>query len=418
MILRFISSFILVVATVSSFAQKGDTVLIQKRAYERSAVRQNFIITPYLNPALNYYRYSDSYSSLSISGDWDNESRALNAQEGDGWGGFKVAADSYVRMSDASRIWGNAYYHNGERKNVQWNESADYELIYPYVMADTIGGDIKSETYFFEGGYAASHGRWTFGGEFSYRALLEYRDVDPRPRNSIADLQGKAGASYQFNKRYAVALSAEAHKYKQNGDITYYNELGVSKTFHLSGLGTSYTRFDGTRNTVNSIYPQIATAQQFGSERLWSNLSAFYEQEQTKVWRWSLQPAVGYHYRKDTYKSPSKKVEYSLFDTSLAFTSTWRWKQDMLFVRIWGAHQEKLDATLDIGQVTHPYAMTILQQNFDMQSSGNTSYGISLRWSKNVFKNMLAHLEAGWQQARYTNSEKGTSLWVNVGLSL
>lgn len=113
-------------------------------------------------------------------------------------------------MSDASRIWGNAYYHNGERKNVQWNESADYELIYPYVMADTIGGDIKSETYFFEGGYAASHGRWTFGGEFSYRALLEYRDVDPRPRNSIADLQGKAGASYQFNKRYAVALSAEA----------------------------------------------------------------------------------------------------------------------------------------------------------------------------------------------------------------
>lgn len=41
-------------------------------------------------------------------------------------------------------------------------------------------------------------------------------------------------------------LSAEAHKYKQNGDITYYNELGVSKTFHLSGLGTSYTRFDGT----------------------------------------------------------------------------------------------------------------------------------------------------------------------------
>ena len=95
-------------------------------------------------------------------------------------------------------------------------------------------------------------------------------------------------------------------------------------------------------------------------------------------------------------------MEYSLFDTSLAFTSTWRWKQDMLFVRIWGAHQEKLDATLDIGQVTHPYAMTILQQNFDMQSSGN----------------MLAHLEAGWQQARYTNSEKGTSLWVNIGLSL
>ena len=52
----------------------------------------------------------------------------------------------------------------------------------------------------------------------------------------------------------------------------------------------------------------------------------------------------------------------------------------MLVVRIWGAHQEKVDATLDIGQVTHPYAMTILQQNFDMQSSGNTKMCIRDRY--------------------------------------
>jgi len=111
-------------------------------------------------------------------------------------------------------------------------------------------------------------------------------------------------------------------------------------------------------------------------------------------------------------------MEYSLLDVSLAFASTWKWKQDMLHARLWGVHQEKLDATLDVGQVTHPYAMTILQQNFNMQSSGNTGYGISLRWSKNVFKNMLAYLEAGWQQTRYTDSEKKNSLWMNIGLSL
>lgn len=470
---------------------------------------QGFIVTPYSNAALNYYRRFLSLSTISASGEWDDRSRAVTAEQGDGWKGFRIAADSYVRMSEHSRIWGNACYRNGERKNVQWNESADYNLLYPYVAADTIGGDIKSETYFFEGGYAAARGQWTFGGGFSYRALQEYRDIDPRPYNRVADLQGNIGASCRFENGYALGLSAEARKYKQSGELAYYNELGVSKTFHLTGLGGSYTRFDGTNTSVryqghaygagihllstrekggwnasvnyrssfyekrlpamndltlneldedrlqgevawiglhrrsqlgikgeidyrnrkgteviygdavNKIYPEIATAQQFGGKVFEGSMSVLYERERTSDWRWGVRPSIGYQRTEETYKAPSKTMEYSLLNARIVLSSTRKWKNDMLDAQLWGIYRQKLDAALHAsGAIAHPYALTVLRQNLEMQSGGKSGYGLSLRWSKSMPGNILAHLEAGWQQSFYATGETTRSLWMNVGLSL
>ncbi len=504
-----LSSLIFLLATVSfSRAQGEDSVSVFQRVYKHSAARQQFLTTPYLNPALNFYRQSYSLSTLGATGKWNDESRAEKAELGEGWKGFDLSAESYMYMSEKARAWGNAYYRNGTRKNVQWNESADYELLYPYVIADTIGGDMKSETYFFKGGYAASHKRWTFGGEFSYRALQEYRDIDPRPNNKVADLQGKAGVSYRFHPLYAAALSVEARKYKQNGDLKYYDELGVSKTFHLIGLGNSYTRFDGTRtvvryqghsygagvsllpvhidgrwsgsfnyrhsfyekilpssndltlneiredwmqgeitwtsksnrrflgfkasaeynnrkgtenlygDAVNEIYPLISTAEQFGSKSLHGAASSCYELQQTENWRWSLHSVIGYIQQEETYRTPAKRMEYKLWNASLAFTSTYKWKENMLYTRIYGIHYGKIDATLNLdGEVAHPYALTVLQQNLDMQSGSRTGYGVSLRWSKRIGKT-LGYAESGWQQILYFNHEDRQSLWTSIGVYL
>ena len=237
--------------TVSSFAQKGDTVSIQQHVLEREQLKLHFIEPLFLNPSLSNYRYSTSLSTISVKGSYDDQYQSILAQTGDGWKGYQINAQSYVRLSNNSSVWGNAYFKKGERQNVLWNENSDFDKVYPYVMADTIGGDMKSNTYYFNGGYAHKIKKWTFAGEFSYRALMEHRIVDPRPKNTIADLQGRFGVSYEIIPSYALGLSVEAHKYKQNSNIQYFNELGVSKTFHLQGLGTSYIRFDGTRNSVN-----------------------------------------------------------------------------------------------------------------------------------------------------------------------
>ena len=243
--------FIFLFVAVSSFALKEDTLSIQQKELERQSFRQVFLQNSFLNPALRFYQYPYSLSTLSVIGRDDDQYALQRHEKGDGFRGFRVNAESFVSLSPVARIWGKAYYERGKEQNRYWNESADFDKVYPYVSADTIGGDMTQETYSFQGGYAKKINRWTLGAEFAYRALLEFRKVDPRPRNTVADLQAKLAASWAFTPHYAASVFLEGQKYKQNDDIKYFNELGVSKTFHLQGLGTSYKRFDGTRTNVN-----------------------------------------------------------------------------------------------------------------------------------------------------------------------
>lgn len=46
----------------------------------------------------------------------------------------------------------------GKQYQVSWNSSSDYDLLNPYILADTLGGDTHCERYGFQGGYAVSKG--------------------------------------------------------------------------------------------------------------------------------------------------------------------------------------------------------------------------------------------------------------------
>lgn len=500
--------FILMLVKVSSAsASAEDTIPLMQRNYEHLSEGVNFITVPYLNSALQYYSPFHSFSSVQAS--WENEyqSRPLIGEKGQGWNGFNVSADSYLRLSPKSSIWGKALYSNGIRRNVQWNESSDYDLLYPYIAADTIGGDMKTETYFFRGGYAALCGRWTFGGEFSYRALQEFRDIDPRPDNKVADIYGKAGISYRLNIPYSLAVSIEGHKYKQSGNIQYYNEKGVSKTYHLIGLGSSYTRFDGTRTSVkyegyaygaginllpvdkdggwgyalnylhsyyekmlpnvdqislnylniddirselswsitsphyyaaikadavysirngseniygdavNNIYPLISSTTPFRGDSICFSLSGCYERVETEKWRWGILPSIGYFSINQEYSLPVKKMYYSLMDFSLSLTSTLKWNKDILYIALDGIYSKQMDALLNVtGKSACPYAYTILQQDFDMQSSDKGGYGIHIIWTKS-FNKILAHLGTDLEQTIYGGHKRRNHIRVNIGIS-
>lgn len=166
--------------------------------------------------------------------------------------GTRVNIGTYILLDRDTRVWGSAIYENRKRRDVKWNETSDIETVYPYLTADTVGGHMSGETYSFEGGYAKRAGRWSIGGSFGYKALIEYRNVDPRPRNVSHDISLKAGASYAVNNRYGIGLAAQGGRYKQNCTIAFYNELGGQKEFHLTGLGMTYHRFDG--GNYNSNY--------------------------------------------------------------------------------------------------------------------------------------------------------------------
>lgn len=202
------------------------------------------------NPALRYAWALPSLSSLTIYGTSHPASTARIPQLGTGGRAFGVEAQSFQRLSAHDVVWGEASYENGRTYDVVWNETSDFTLLYPYVMADERGGDTKYEQYKLKGGYSASHQRLSYGLELGYRALSEYRDRDPRPNNTVADLQGQLAIGYHVSPSQALALAIKLGKYKQTNDLAYYNELGAQKEYHLTGIGNDFSRFSGGNNST------------------------------------------------------------------------------------------------------------------------------------------------------------------------
>ncbi|MBR1630761.1 MAG: hypothetical protein IJ680_02800 [Paludibacteraceae bacterium] len=172
--------------------------------------------------------------------------------KGSGMRTIGFEAHAVKDLSDADRIWGSAAYEYGRKIQIKWNETSDFMLLYPYLTADSLGGNMNSERYLFEGGY--SH-RWThahLGGQFRYRALQEYRSSDPRPLNVVADLTVSVVGGWVLDNQYILSSDISYRRYKQNSHIDFYSEIGSFRTYNLTGLGTWSYRFSG--NTNQSYY--------------------------------------------------------------------------------------------------------------------------------------------------------------------
>lgn len=211
---------------------------------EQFSPRRQMLSPLYAHPAVHAtaQRHDFSQAGLGYRLRRDDQPDLMATGDGLDYGFF--AAESFRRLSPHSTVWGKACYRRGSVRNVKWNSSSDLELIYPYITADSTGGDLTSERYTFGGGYGRQHRKWTWALGADIIASHEYRDVDPRPRNITTELLFNAGAGLHTG-RYLTALSLKVQVYKQRGDVDFYNPLGVKSEYHLSGLGTHFSRFSG-----------------------------------------------------------------------------------------------------------------------------------------------------------------------------
>lgn len=231
-------------AGTNAMQEKKDSASILQRLLGNQSVSPNFFLLPYDNPALKYGMYDYTLNEISAGGAYRHESEPLMLQTGDGYRYGHVGAKSFIRK-ERSRMWGNASYRNGKQTNVQWNETADYLLLYPYVMGDTVGGDLNTEEYSFNGGYAGRAGRFIWGADAAYRATTGYRRTDPRPRNITGKLDFAFGAALTCRNGYRPGISVNVSRYKQKNVVKFYNEQGNPALYHFTGLGTDYYRFRG-----------------------------------------------------------------------------------------------------------------------------------------------------------------------------
>ena len=226
------------------------------------------------NPALRFDAYATSYGQLRAYIDKRHEHEAYVMQEGNGLRNTGIQASSYRRLTSSSKhdqkadnaqlqssplggdrggshtvVWGEASYQSGQRSNVEWNASSDWATVYPYVLADSLGGDRKTERYTFQGGCATRLRQWTLGGDVTFRAEHEWSTSDPRMRGVVTDLKARLGASRRISN-YQLAAGGKLKLYKQTNSVEFYRVEGVVPEYQMSGLGNWYERFSGTNNSA------------------------------------------------------------------------------------------------------------------------------------------------------------------------
>jgi hypothetical protein len=247
----------------------ANTVQAQTAASNYLSLYPTFTTGSYDNPAVHYHFLPQSYAQIQADYSYQKSPQSICVQEGKGERKVEVSADAFRQLTSNTRIWGQVDYQNTRTYEVQGCENLDYHLVYPYVLSDSLGGDLLSETYRFNAGYARQINAFTLGITLGYRAISAYRDYDPRPRNKVGHLRASIGVTYPLNAKYLLGIMVGGERYKQSQTLKYYDPLKFQRLFHNQGLGVEYTRFAGNRPNNNiqgnryhfefSLYPQTLT---------------------------------------------------------------------------------------------------------------------------------------------------------------
>lgn len=247
-----LSTFILLFTGISMLHAQGyaENLDINHRTHEQTSSYHaigSFVFDR--SAAAQFFRYGHSLTELKIETGWRMEDDAFVPAEGSGEKKGLFAVKSYLRLDPKSVAFAGADYQNGKKENVCWNSTADYALLYPYILSDSIGGNLNYEQYHFYGGYTRKDGRFCYGVMASYRAAQEYRQTDPRPRNICSDLSFDLSGGYLCGL-HVIGVGAGIRIYQQQQDVDFYNDNGANTSeLHMTGLGTYYQRYSGTSYT-------------------------------------------------------------------------------------------------------------------------------------------------------------------------
>jgi len=228
-----------------------DTLTIKQRRigeYERESLLCQRV---WRNVALRYDKLPFCLTEIRMDGWMEKRGEAAVVQEGNERKEFAMLVNSSFVLDGYSRLFGQASYRSGRRENVVWNENSDFEYLYPYVSGDSIGGFMEEEAYRFSGGYVYRFGKWTVGAELDYRAMVAYRDKDPRPRNVVSDLTASAAVSYLISEKYRLGISGKFHTYNQKSDIAFLADKGSTSVYQMLGMGLDYVRFAGSQTSTH-----------------------------------------------------------------------------------------------------------------------------------------------------------------------
>lgn len=166
---------------------------------------------------------------------------------------FDIRAKGYKSNHSESTVSGFASWQAGVKRNTAWTDVADTELFYPYLVADSIGGDYHSEKYRVGASYTHTIGKIQTGGGLKYQGAVHYRKTDPRPVNTVSATEVTIGALYPVESYY-VGVNVGYVNYKQTMSSSSLKEDRKDKYFSMRGFGLYDHQLSDVSNSCSRYF--------------------------------------------------------------------------------------------------------------------------------------------------------------------
>lgn len=148
---------------------------------------------------------------------------------------FSFRAHGYSKK-EKSTFLGKASFSTGIQKQYDWNAVRHAELYWPYIVADSTGGDYHYETYTVMGAYSFELRKVNVGVSAEYKGDFAYRQNDPRAENITTWLTLNAGAAYRVGGNiYSAGIEYMLHR--QHVDLHHFRTGQFAGFFIEYGFG-------------------------------------------------------------------------------------------------------------------------------------------------------------------------------------
>lgn len=245
----FLSALSVVSTTLC--AANADSIQAEAKAWESPwrSFSNYFEYNPAASFSVPVYDYSVIKSSYSSS---KADAGMHSAYEGNGTSAFNLKSESYSKSAGQS-FFGEASFQSDQRNNVKWRDVEDYEILSPYLVADSIGGTYKGENYSLGGGTTFCFKGFELGFRANYRGRVSYRQVDPRPLNTVSVISLNPGIVYTSGN-WKYGWFGKYERYRQNVDIDVEKEDRKIYFYLLQGFGIYNRQFSVLDETFKRIY--------------------------------------------------------------------------------------------------------------------------------------------------------------------
>lgn len=104
---------------------------VRTRAWNDPLLSLGNISASAFAPSADLLSVLPSFSSVDFRYDMRHEDTPMLMQEGDGLQQGSFNAESFLRLDGKSSVAGGMSYQRGEKSNVLWNETSDFDILFP-----------------------------------------------------------------------------------------------------------------------------------------------------------------------------------------------------------------------------------------------------------------------------------------------